>query len=333
MSAGTLERTTPKVVGSVKHPWVGPVIAGLGSLLVVAGALVHFYAVPKLAVAPAGIDQVTQLSATGATVFDADLNVLKPITTDLSVLNVTKGNPAAMYDSKGRRVAPDNTVVWTSMTTIRSVPDNVIRSQSTASNALNNKTAEAVLCCGNFYETTKGVRTPTTPTGLLYKFPFFTQKHSYRVWDGTLNGAVTATYQGTTSIQGMRVYKFTSSVPASVIGQMSLPASIFGLPGTGNVAATTYYQNSTTDYIEPETGAIINSVQDVKQWFAAQGKTVTTLSAHLAYTPDTVTKFVNDLQGKATQLNLVAGPLPWIVMTLGLLLIIGTVAPRHRRHG
>lgn len=330
MSAGTMEKSAVKVAGSQRHPLVAPVVAGVGALLFVAGVLVHFYAVPKLAAAPAGIDQITRLSATGATVFD--IKTLKPITTDLAVVNRTVGNPSAMNDSKGHRVAPANTVVWTSMTTIRSVPDNVIRSQSTASNALNNKTAKAVLCCGNFYESAKGVRTPTTPTGLLYKFPFFTKKQSYQVWDGTLNGAATATYAGTTSIQGMRVYKFTLNVPASAIGQQSLPASIFGLPGTGNVAATSYYQNSTTDYIEPNTGAIINSVQDVKQWFAAEGKTVTTTAAHLAYTPGTVTKFVNDLQGDVTKLSIVSGPVPWLVMVLGLLLMIGSVGAGRRRH-
>ncbi|MGN6161702.1 MAG: DUF3068 domain-containing protein [Marmoricola sp.] len=325
MSAGTMERTTHDVAHEPKrHPWIGPAIAGLGSLLVVAGALVHFYAVPKLAAAPVGVDTITRLSATGATVFDT--KTLKPITTDLSVVNRTVGDQAA--SSK----APANTVVWTSMTTIRSVPDNVIRSQSTASNALNKKTAEAVDCCGNFLESAQGVRTPTTPSGVVYKFPFFTEKHSYRVWDGTLNGAVTATYLGTASINGMRVYKFSSNVPASVIGHRSLPASIFGLPGTGNVAATTYYQNATLQYVEPNTGAIINSVQDVKQWFAAEGKTVTTTAAHLAYTPATVDHFVNTLQSNATKLRLASGSLPWLVRLLGVVLMVGGATAGQRRH-
>jgi hypothetical protein len=324
-----MEKTTHNVANHhQRHPWIGPIVAGVGSLLLVAGALVHFYAVPTLAKAPVGVDQITRLSATGATVFD--ISTLKPITTDLAVQNRTVGNPAASHASG----VPSGTVVWTSMTTIRSVPDNVIRSQNTSSNALNAKTAAAVDCfaCSNFFESTKGVRTPTTPTGLILKYPFFTQKHSYQVWDNTLNGAATANYVGTSSIQGMRVYQFSSNVPATVIGHQSLPASIFGLPGTGNVDASTYYQNATTQYIEPATGAIINQVSDVKQWFAAQGKTVTTMDAHLAYTPETVTKFVNDLQGNATQLNIVSGPVPWLVMVIGLLMIVGSAGASRRHH-
>lgn len=329
MSAGTMEKATPKVVSQHRHPWIGPIVAGVGALLLIAGMLVHFYAVPALAKAPVGIDQITRLSATGATVFD--IKTLKPITADLAVENLTRGDPKASH-AKG---VPSGTVVWASMTTIRSMPDKVIRSQNTASNALNAKTAEAVDCfaCTNFYEADKGVRTPTTPTGAVYKFPFFTQKHGYRVWDGTLNGAVTAAYTGTTSIQGMRVYTFASKVPATVIGHRSLPASIFGLPGTGNVDATTYYQNATTQYVEPATGAIINQVSDVKQWFAAQGKTVTTMAAHLAYTPGTVTTFVNHLQGDATRLNIVSGPVPWLVMGIGLLMIVGSAGASRRHHG
>lgn len=324
MSAGTMEKAALDAGRPQRHPVVVAVVAAAGSLLLVAGVLVHFWAVPKLAAAPVGVDTITRLTATGATVFD--IKTLKPITTDLAVENRTVGNPQASAN------APANTVVWTSMTTIRSMPDNVIRSQTSASNALNNKTAQAADCCGNFYEATKGVRTPTTPTGQVYKFPFFTEKKSYQVWDGTLNGAVTATYTGTSSIQGMRVYRFVSNVPASVVGHQSLPASIFGLPGNGNVAATSYYQNSTTNYVEPTTGAIIDSVQDVKQWFAAQGKTVTTIAAHLTYTPDTVSKFVNDLQGNATELTIAAGPVPWFAMALGLVLIVGSAISGRRRH-
>ena len=320
-----MDRTAEQAAASPEKPnRFGPIVAAVGSLLFVVGLVVHFYAVPALAKFPNDVNTTTRLSATGATVFD--ISTLKPITTDLSVLNRTVGVPAS---SAAR---PANSVVWASMTTVTSVPDNVVRTQNTVQTALDNRTAEAVPDPADFSETTAGVRAATHPNGIVFTYPLFTKKQQYRVWDSTLNGAVTASYQGTTSILGMRVYKFTYQVPASVIGSMSLPASIFGLPGHGNVQAQSYYQNAVTQYVEPNTGAIVNSAQDVKQWFQAQGRSVTTTAAHLAYTSQTVADYVHTYQGDATKLALVSGPLPWLVMALGLALIVGGVGASRRHH-
>lgn len=329
MNADMMEKTT----ASADHrhggrALLGPVLAGIGGLLLVASAMVHFYVVPKLAVAPDNVDSTTRLQATNATIFDT--GSLKPITTTLSVENHTVG------DARASAKAPANTVVWASMTTTRS-SDGVIRSQSTSSAAMNDKTSEAVDCCGNFAVDADGNRVTTHPTGLVYKFPFFTSKKTYQVWDDTLGKAVTTKYAGTTSIQGMTVYKFTSEVPATVIGKDSLPASVFGLKGTGNVTADSYYQNATTQYIEPATGAVINRVSQLKQWYSAQGRAqghdLVTTEATLAYTPETVSKYVHDYQGNADLLKLVAGPVPWLAMALGLVLVGGGVAAARRRHG
>ena len=51
MSAGTMSSAkTTTGSGHGTNRWWSPVLAGVGALLVVVGALVHFYAVPKLAV-------------------------------------------------------------------------------------------------------------------------------------------------------------------------------------------------------------------------------------------------------------------------------------------
>jgi len=324
MSADIMEKTT-KAAGHRPsgRGMLGPILAGVGGVLLVVAGLIHFYAVPKLAVAPVNVDSITNLQATNATIFDT--GTLKPLTTGLEVENRTVG------DAEGSSKAPAHTVVWASMSTIRSSVDGEVRSRSTSSTAMNNKTAEAVNCCGNFDQAADGTRTPTHPTGLVYKFPFFTEKKTYQVWDDTLGKAVTTKYAGTTSIQGMRVYKFTSDVPATVIGQMSVPASVMGLPGKGNVDADSYYQNATTQYIEPATGAVINRVSQLKQWYSYQGHDLVTTEANdLGYTPQTVSKYVHDYQGKATMLKLVAGPVPWLVMALGLVLIGGGVAAARR---
>src|SRR4051794_38565871 len=165
--------------------FLGPVLFGLGAFLLVAALLLKFYAYPRVAVAPIDQNSVTKLQATGAEVFDT--TTLKPITTDLAIQSRTVGDVKASED-KG-----DNVRVWVNSTSIRS-DDGVVRSRSTERTAFDATTAEAVNCCGAFDESTDGDRTPVKRSGLVFKWPFNTEKKDYKVWDGTLGKAVTAKY-------------------------------------------------------------------------------------------------------------------------------------------
>ena len=322
MTTDTIERTNQPSRPRSRRGVAGPILAGLGTVLLAAGLMVHYYAVPKLAVAPKNQSSITSLEAKNATVFDT--STLKPITTDLSIKNRTVGNAAATEK------APAHTLVCVSTTTITS-SDGVVRSQSASSTAFNEKTAEAVNCCGNFSETTKGQRVAVTPKGKVFKFPFFAKKQTYQLWDDTLEQTVKTQYAGTSKIKGLTVYKYISNVPASVVGHENLPASVFGLPGTGNVAADAYYQNSLTQWVDPITGAIIDRSGTQKNWYAAQGKELVTTDANIAYTDGEVSKMVDEVKTKSTLLRLGASIVPWLVSLLGLLLIVGGVLTGRRR--
>jgi hypothetical protein len=304
---------------------MGPVLAGVGALLLVVGALIHFYAIPKLAVTPTDVNTTTHLAASGATIFDA--GTLKPITTDLTITNQTRGDVAGTQ-AKG---TPSKVLILASLTTIRSA-DGEIRSQSTDSYAADKKTAEASSCCAkdNFAETSKGVRTLTKPTGLILKFPFGTKKQTYLMWDPTLGKAVKNTYAGTTTRHGMKVYEFKSSVPASVVGHQSLPGSLFG--EKDNLTADSYYQNDTTQWVEPTTGAIIDEDQNVKNWFQSpSGVQVPTTVADIKYTPGQVSYMVSHYKGQVAMLKLAESFVPWIIMLLGLALIGGGLLRGRRQ--
>ena len=197
---------------------------------------------------------------------------------------------------------------------------------------MNDKTSMAVDCCDNFVQESDGTRTPTKPSGLVYKFPFDSQKKSYSVWDSTLGQAVTARYTGTTSIKGMKVYTYVYEVPASKVGAESLPRSVFGLKGKGNVKADSMYQATVTESVEPTTGAIVDEVQDVKNWYSAQGNDLVTTAAKIGYTDAQVAKIVHDYKGQAAMLRLASGVVPWLVMIVGLVLVgVGFVSGRRRR--
>jgi hypothetical protein len=295
------------------RPLLGAILAGLGALLVVVGLMVHFYVVPKLAVAPIDQNSVTSLEATGATVFDTA--TLAPITTDLSIKARTVG------DVQASKKAPDGALVWVGTTTVKS-SDGVIRSQQVKRAAFNEKTSEAVNCCGNFIETEQGVRTPVTRTGLLWKFPFNTEKKTYQIWDDTLGKAVATKYTGTTKLLGHTAWVFQNEVPATKVGAQDVPGSLLGQATNDNVTADSFYQNHNTYYVEPVTGAIVNQLTDTKSWFSYDGNQLVTTQAQIHYTAAQVKDMYDKELGNQPQLLALAqGFLPWVVALVGLVLI------------
>jgi hypothetical protein len=289
---------------------------------VIAGVMTRFYAVPKLAVAPIDQYSVTSLEAKGATIFDSAK--LAEITTDLSIKARTVG------DVVSSEKAPANAVVWVSTNTTRS-SDGVTRSQSVERAAFNKVSGEAVNCCDTFDESTKGERVPTSPKGLVFKFPFWTEKKTYSMWDSTAQRTVAAKYTGTTKVQGMNVYKFVSDLPDTVTGTLDVPASVLGMTGTENVAAENHYQNLTTYLVEPTTGGIVDQSMVQKQWLANGDNQLVTTAATIAFTKAQVTDMVHQVKTKSILLRAAHGIGFYLLVIIGLLLAgAGVVLGRRR---
>lgn len=80
--------------------------------------------------------------------------------------------------------------------------------------------------------------------GLQNKWPFGAEKGPYPVWDGMVGDAVDATYQGTEDVDGLETYVYRAA------------ASADGVDVVGDISGS--YDSTTTFYIEPRTGAIVN---------------------------------------------------------------------------
>jgi hypothetical protein len=293
--------------------FLGPVLIGLGAFLLVAAVLLKFYAYPQVAVAPIDQNSTTYLEATNATVFDTA--TLEEITTDLSVVSTTRG------DVKASEAAGDGVLVWTGTSTVTS-SDGVVRSQSAERAAHDEHTGEAVNCCDNFTETTDGEREPVKRAGLVYKFPFGTEKKDYDFWDGTLGDTVKATYEGEEKIQGLTVYVFKTETPATVVGTREVPGSLVG-EDADVVDADTVYANTRTLKVEPTTGAVIDRLEEQKQTLAVNGQdVVTTTEADISYTDAQVDELVDEIKGKAGLLGMLEFTLPLLALVLGLLALV-----------
>lgn len=308
------------------HPWRGPVIAGIGALVLVLAALVRFYALPTLSVAPADENTMTHLEASNATVLDtSNLSDIKDVVTNITITAHTIGDPVAS------KAAPGNTVVWHNNTTTADASGALSQSQQSA--AFDARSGVAVQCCHSYTEATAGKKVPTRFAGQVYKFPFGSHKQTYDVWDNTLLAAVPAKYVGSSKIQGLTMYLYRAGVAPTKIGTQALPGYVLGMKGASSVTADSMYQSTTTYYVDPATGGIFNQVENLKQWFQSGTHQVVATQAHIHYTPAEISTMVHKYKSQISMLKVAGGWVPWALMVLGLVLVGSGVMQARGRSG
>jgi hypothetical protein len=193
------------------------------------------------------------------------------------------------------------------------------------------KTGLANNCCGDYLSTdpTDTVGVPIKHDGLVFKFPFDTQKTNYRWWDSQIKKATTARYDGQEKIDGLQTYRFVQSITDVVIAQDDIPGTLIGLPDEPSVHADRVYSNVRTLWVEPYTGAVIKGSERPNVRFVSNGKQAPVLQGNLAFTDKTVKANVDKYSESASGLKFVTktGPIgSWvlgpILLVIGLVLIL-----------
>lgn len=304
---------------------IAPALVGTGVFLLVAAALVRFYAYPALSKVPAGYSSVTDLEAIGAEVFNSDPEVLAAETHDLVITSNTREDAEAD--------TPDGVVVWVNVTSIdKATGGNFQRSTERA--AFDETTGAGTECdtCDTWVAVADGdtvEEVPTTFDGQVYKFPFNTQKKSYDVWDGPTGEAVPATFEGVETIRGLDVYKFVQVIEPTVIETREVPGSVFGSE-EASVEADMSYAMTRTFYVEPVTGAPVDRVEDRVQELVYDGVRVPAFVGNVHYTEDQVAANVDDVKSKATLLGGMRVLFPLVLLLVGLVLLgLGLVVNRR----
>jgi hypothetical protein len=137
--------------------------------------------------------------------------------------------------------------------------------------------------------------------GLVNKFPFDVEKKTYPFWDGILDRAVDATFEGEDKVEGWDTYIFVIDVadePAEIVS---------GVQGT--------YSDRKTMFVDPATGSIVKQLEQQKR-VLENGTTV--LDLDFGFTDETVKANVDSAKDSNSRLDLV-GNLPLITGLLGLL--------------
>lgn len=294
----------------------GRILLGLGVFMLVLAPFMRWYAYPRLAVAPA--DQTLKVVATAHDANILDTKNLVNIRTDLTATRTIQG------DVDAANAQGDNTDVWVmTLSTVDS--KNIVRSRLIERAAFDNNTSASVQCCGQYLSTVKGVKQPVHHEGLVYKFPFDTQKHTYLFWDPTIERATPMIYQGTQTIDGYTCYKFVQTIKPTLVkgSAQQLNANFMDLPGTGNVRATQSYSNIRTVWVEPNTGVIFKGQEQQYNTLNALGRPrVITTDATVTYTPATIKMLADDFGPKGKRLHLIRDVLPLIALIAGIVLVV-----------
>lgn len=295
---------------------LGPILSGIGGFLLIMGVLLNVYAYPRLATAPADQDSTSVLIGPDATVFDSNPSVLSEFQSTLTTTALTIGD----VDAAER--AGDNTRVWVNSTSTKS-DDGVVRSRSVERVAFDGFTGEAVDCCNAFSETTQGQPEEVKFEGQVFKFPFQTEKKTYKWWDGTLKRAIDAEFEREEELEGVNTYVFVQTIEPEVWTQMEVPPNVVGEPGKESVIADRTYGNIRTFWVEPETGVVLNRTEQQSAHLQIDGENRTTLtSVTTEFAEDTMKKNVEDYSGKSTQLKMIRSTLPLALGIGGLVLLV-----------
>ena len=310
------------------------VMVGFGAFFLTMALLMRFYAYPKLAVIPQ--DQNTQqiVADDHATYFDAP--TVKPgkgkILTKSTVVADKKASEKASKEL-GKKVVAVNQ--WQSTATVKK--DGSLSKPPmdayTAQYAVDASTGQGVAWSGNTMD-----GKPYNPSGQMLKFPFQTKKNGkYTYFDTTLKKPFPVTFAGEEKIKGLKVYKFTQSVPRTKFTTMDVPPTIFGLPDGNGVVADRFYENNRTIWVEPESGVMMKLEEKQHQELVVpKAKPVNAMTTTSVMTDETVKKNVDEYKEKAGQLKILHSTAPIVLGILGILSLIAgllmslSAGRRHR---
>jgi uncharacterized iron-regulated membrane protein len=300
---------------------LGLILAGLGAFLIVSALLLRTYVGGQVIKLPLNEYLKTTLQGTGMSYFSIkQVKVVSGVT--MLVTSTVKGDAAAGTSS---------TAVWNEFTYLYDVTNAAPFEFSARRLAFDRRTAQLVSCCGANIGGNASIR----QSGLAgFLWPIGTQKRTYEVFDPALNQPRPARYAGTSTIDGIRVYRFVEQVPPTQSGRQTLPESLVGMKGTSSVTLPEYYTATNTFWVDPLTGAQldVNETQKLALEDATGAQRLLLLDGSLNMTPQSERTVVNLDKSGRTEDAWLETIIPLVCGLAGLVaLVTGIVLARPRR--
>lgn len=293
---------------------IGLTLAGLGAFLLVVAVFLPTYVAGQVIKYPLNEYLETTLEGTGVSYFSPSM-VRAVDGATIRVTSTVKGDAAAGTSS---------TAVWNSFTYLYDVSNSAPFEFSSRRFAFDRRTAELVNCCGANVGGNKAIR----QSGLVgFLWPMGTQKTTYQVFDPALNKPRPARYAGTSTIDGIRVYRFVEHVASTRSGSVTLPPSLVGMPGQTWVTLPEYYTATNTFWVDPLTGAQLTTSENQKLVLqdTAGAQRLILLDGSLVMTPQSVQKVVKLDKSGRSEYSLLVRVIPLVCAVVGLVALIAGI--------
>ncbi|MDE3721561.1 MULTISPECIES: DUF3068 domain-containing protein [Nocardiopsis] len=207
----------------------------------------------------------------------------------------------------------DEVVVWDQFTWLKDA-DTDFGITSTSRRAGHDRvTGQAVDCCDSMVN-----EESTVQSGQLWKFPFFTEQRDYDFFETTVKEIVPMEFKGVEDVEGVEAYRFEQVVDGEVVGERTLPRSVAGLEGDGDVTGDEVFSITRTYWIEPTTGSPLKVSEDQNRVVVVDGEEVLTiLDAELVFDDTSVQNALANSEQGRTVLPLIHTTIPLAALIIG----------------
>ncbi|MEE2038405.1 DUF3068 domain-containing protein [Nocardiopsis sp. CT-R113] len=208
----------------------------------------------------------------------------------------------------------DEIVVWDQFTWLKDADTDFGISSTSRRAGHDRETGEAVDCCDSMVNEESVVQ-----SGQAWKFPFFTEQRDYDFFETTVQEVVPMEFEGVEAIEGVEAYRFVQTVEPTVIDERTLPRSVAGLDGDGDVTGDEVFSITRTYWIEPTTGSPLKVSEHQNRVVVVDGEEVLTLlDAELVFDDESVRNAVANSEQGRTMLPLLHTTLPIAFLVVGV---------------
>jgi MFS family permease len=296
----------------------GFVLTLLGTFFLLTALLLRFWIAPSAVKFPLNEYQVVTLTGTGSYFSAAQAKELTGVSVQTTY--TTRGDVSAGSGS---------TAVWDQFVSVRDVTNREPISYVSIRQAFNRSNGSLVQCCGVYVSNPVSGKPDHAVhmSGIGPVFPPGTQKTTYMLFDNGAARTEPVRYAGTSTVDGIGVYRFVETASPTMIGTTQVPGSLIGEPSQAEVTLSEYFSGTQVFYVDPVTGGPLSTTQhsEVTLRDATGATRLVGSDISVAATPASVQAVVNkDVSGRNT-IRLANDTLPLIGLIAGLVLLLAGI--------
>ncbi len=326
-------------------------IIGLGAALLIAALLLSTYTSSRITKIPLDIDTTLVSDGNGTALDSASLsgdhlvvNQNVPLVSQQQVSVESPANADVVTLQVGTSVRRTDKQKDSGL--LLAIVDTVTLNRKTAMAVSDDThTGGSVQKPRSFGDENPPTAMPLRHDGLSYRFPFHTEKKTYRYFDPIAQKPFDVNYESQEDVNGLTTYRFTQNVgynpdgklaapvvypslyPGNEDGKVTASAATWGVPGDPGeqVTMTRYYAAQRTFWVDPVSGTIVKQTEHANHYFARDPlKPELTLADYkVTSNEDTVEAQVNGARDERDRLALWSRVLPITFTAVGLVGLIG----------